>query len=186
MDTPGHAADFGERLNAFVDGRWRAAADRRTRRPHATDALCDQESLALGLKPIVVVNKVDARANPDKVINAAFDLFDKPGANEEQLTFPWCMPPGINGWSSLQEGEPGQQWGPTCRPCLTPFEVRALTQGQPSSAAAIANFSFGLFQLCRRIGGGRISQGTLRPMMDVLVMEGPQGKKKQLVASTRY
>jgi GTP-binding protein len=69
----------------------------------------------------VVVNKVDKPgANPDKVINAAFDLFDKLGATDEQLDFPVVYASGINGWSSLEEGEPGAKWGPTCRPCSTP------------------------------------------------------------------
>jgi hypothetical protein len=80
-----------------------------------------KKALALGLKPIVVVNKVDKPgARPDYVINAAFDLFDKLGATDEQLDFPVVYASGINGWSSLAEGEPGEQWGPTCRPCSRP------------------------------------------------------------------
>jgi GTP-binding protein len=72
-----------------------------------------KKALALGLKPIVVVNKVDKPgAKPDAVINAAFDLFDKLGATDEQLDFPVVYASGINGWSSLEEGEPGAQWGP--------------------------------------------------------------------------
>lgn len=72
-----------------------------------------KKALALGLKPIVVVNKVDKPgANPDKVVNAAFDLFDKLGATDEQLDFPVVYASGINGWSSLTEGAPGEQWGP--------------------------------------------------------------------------
>jgi len=60
-----------------------------------------------------VVNKVDKPgANPDKVVNAAFDLFDKLGATDEQLDFPVVYASGINGWSSLEEGAPGEQWGP--------------------------------------------------------------------------
>jgi hypothetical protein len=71
-----------------------------------------KKALALGLRPIVVVNKVDKPgANPDKVINAAFDLFDKLGATDDQLDFPVVYASGINGWSSLEEGEPGEQWG---------------------------------------------------------------------------
>jgi GTP-binding protein len=61
----------------------------------------------------VVVNKVDKPgANPDKVVNAAFDLFDKLGATDEQLDFPVVYASGINGWSSLEEGPPNEQWGP--------------------------------------------------------------------------
>src|SRR5690606_7743986 len=69
-------------------------------------------ALALGLKPIVVVNKVDKPgANPDKVVNAAFDLFDKLGATDEQLDFPVVYASGINGWSALEQGQPGEQRG---------------------------------------------------------------------------
>ncbi|MEY2658594.1 MAG: hypothetical protein RLZZ395_2336, partial [Pseudomonadota bacterium] len=46
------------------------------------------------------------------MINAAFDLFDKLGANDEQLDFPVVYASGINGWSSLTEGAAGEQWGP--------------------------------------------------------------------------
>lgn len=72
-----------------------------------------KKALALGLKPILVVNKVDKPgARPDYVVNAAFDLFDKLGATDEQLDFPVVYASGINGWSSLEEGEHGEQWGP--------------------------------------------------------------------------
>src|SRR6187551_3220992 len=71
-----------------------------------------KKALALGLKPIVVVNKVDKPgAKPEMVVNAAFDLFDKLGANDEQLDFPVVYASGINGWSSLTEGAPGEKWG---------------------------------------------------------------------------
>ena len=71
-----------------------------------------KKALALGLRPIVVVNKVDKPgANPDKVINAAFDLFDKLGATDEQLDFPVVYASGINGWSSMTDGPAGEKWG---------------------------------------------------------------------------
>ncbi len=60
-----------------------------------------------------MVNKVDKPgARPDYVVNAAFDLFDKLGATDEQLDFPVVYASGINGWSSLEEGGQGEQWGP--------------------------------------------------------------------------
>ena len=72
-----------------------------------------KKALALGLKPIVVVNKVDKPgARPDFVVNATFDLFDKLGATDEQLDFPVVYASGINGWSSMEEGGQGEQWGP--------------------------------------------------------------------------
>ena len=113
VDTPGHA-DFGgevERALSMVDGVLLLIDAQEGPMPQTR--FVTKKALALGLCPIVVVNKVDKPgANPDKVINAAFDLFDKLGATDEQLDFPVVYASGINGWSSLEEGTPGEQWGP--------------------------------------------------------------------------
>src|SRR5690606_3077510 len=94
-----------------------------------------RKALALGLKPIGVVYKVDKPgANPDKVINAAFDLFDKLGATDEQLAFPVVYASGINGWSSLKEGPPGEQWGPDMSALFdTVLNHVPVHQGDPSA-----------------------------------------------------
>ena len=108
LDTPGHA-DFGgevERALSMVDGVVLLIDAQEGPMPQTR--FVTKKALALGLKPIVVVNKVDKPgANPDKVVNAAFDLFDKLGATDEQLDFPVVYASGINGWSSKVEGEPG-------------------------------------------------------------------------------
>ncbi|MDR1968460.1 MAG: GTP-binding protein, partial [Burkholderiaceae bacterium] len=113
VDTPGHA-DFGgevERALSMVDGVVLLIDAQEGPMPQTR--FVTKKALALGLKPILVVNKVDKPgARPSHVVNAAFDLFDKLGANDEQLDFPVVYASGINGWSSLQEGEPGEQWGP--------------------------------------------------------------------------
>ncbi|HAN56592.1 MAG TPA: translational GTPase TypA, partial [Betaproteobacteria bacterium] len=89
VDTPGHA-DFGgevERVLSMVDGVLLLidAVDG----PMPQTRFVTRKALALGLKPIVVVNKVDRPgARPDFAVNATFDLFDKLGATEEQLDFP--------------------------------------------------------------------------------------------------
>ena len=89
VDTPGHA-DFGgevERALSMVDGVLLLIDAQEGPMPQTR--FVTKKALALGLKPILVVNKVDKPgANCDKVINAAFDLFDKLGANDEQLDFP--------------------------------------------------------------------------------------------------
>ena len=137
-----------------------------------------KKALALGLKPIVVVNKVDKPgANPDKVVNAAFDLFDKLGATDEQLDFPVVYASGINGWSSLEEGAPGEQWGPD----MSALFNTILKHVPPNSGDASAPLQLQISALdfssfVGRIGVGRISQGTIKPMQDVVVMEGPDGK----------
>jgi GTP-binding protein len=113
VDTPGHA-DFGgevERALSMVDGVVLLIDAQEGPMPQTR--FVTKKALALGLKPILVVNKVDKPgANPDKVVNAAFDLFDKLGATDEQLDFPVVYASGINGWSSLEEGAQGEQWGP--------------------------------------------------------------------------
>ncbi|MGA1732167.1 MAG: GTP-binding protein, partial [Burkholderiaceae bacterium] len=86
VDTPGHA-DFGgevERALSMVDGVLLLIDA--VEGPMPQTRFVTKKALALGLRPIVVVNKVDrAGARPDHVVNAAFDLFDKLGATEEQL-----------------------------------------------------------------------------------------------------
>ena len=140
-----------------------------------------RKALALGLKPIVVVNKVDKPgANPDKVINAAFDLFDKLGASDEQLDFPVVYASGINGWSSLEEGEPGQQWGQDMSALFeTVLKHVPAHQGDAHAPLQLQISALDFSSFVGRIGVGRINAGTIRPGMEVLVMhgeEGPSGK----------
>ena len=75
-----------------------------------------RKALALGLKPIVVVNKVDRPgARPDWVVNQTFDLFDKLGATDEQLDFPGGLRLGAcNGWATLERR--AARRAPTCAP----------------------------------------------------------------------
>ena len=89
VDTPGHA-DFGgevERVLSMVDGVLLLVDA--VEGPMPQTRFVTRKALALGLKPIVVVNKIDRPgARPDWVVNQTFDLFDKLGATEEQLDFP--------------------------------------------------------------------------------------------------
>ena len=179
VDTPGHA-DFGgevERALSMVDGVVLLIDAQEGPMPQTR--FVTKKALALGLRPIVVVNKVDKPgADPDKVINAAFDLFDKLGATDEQLDFPVVYASGINGWSSLEEGVPGEQWGKDMSPLfdtilshVTPHEGDADAPLQLQVSAIDYSTFVG------RIGVGRINSGRLRPAQDVLVMEGPDGKQ---------
>jgi GTP-binding protein len=93
VDTPGHA-DFGgevERVLSMVDSVLLLVDA--VEGPMPQTRFVTKKALALGLKPIVVVNKVDRPgARPDYVINATFDLFDKLHATEDQLDFPVSSP----------------------------------------------------------------------------------------------
>nr|HMQ40883.1 GTP-binding protein [Paracoccus sp. (in: a-proteobacteria)] len=100
VDTPGHA-DFGgevERILSMVDGVCLLvdAAEG----PMPQTKFVTSKALALGLKPIVVLNKVDKpAAEPEHALNEVFDLFANLGASDEQLDFPHLYASGIGGWA---------------------------------------------------------------------------------------
>ncbi len=177
VDTPGHA-DFGgevERALSMVDGVLLLIDAQEGPMPQTR--FVTKKALALGLKPILVVNKVDKPgANCDKVINAAFDLFDKLGANDEQLDFPVVYASGINGWSSHEEGAAGEQWGPDMSALFdTILDHVPVHEGDPEAPLQLQISALDYSTFVGRIGVGRINAGTLRAGMDVLVMEGPDG-----------
>ncbi|MDP4300722.1 translational GTPase TypA [Leptothrix discophora] len=178
VDTPGHA-DFGgevERALSMVDGVVLLIDAQEGPMPQTR--FVTKKALALGLKPIVVVNKVDKPgAKPDAVINAAFDLFDKLGATDEQLDFPVVYASGINGWTSLEEGAPGEQWGPDMSALFnTVLKHVPSHQGDPSAPLQLQISALDYSTFVGRIGVGRVSAGTIKPGMNVAVMEGPGGK----------
>jgi GTP-binding protein len=114
---------------------------------------------------------------PDYVVNAAFDLFDKLGATDEQLDFPVVYASGINGWSSLEEGAQGEQWGPDMSALFNTILKHVPPKRATRQRRCNCKFPRSIFRPSSgRIGVGRISQGTIKPMMDVVVMEGPDGK----------
>src|SRR5262249_54196773 len=100
IDTPGHA-DFGgevERILGMVDGCLLLVDAEEGVMPQTKFVL--GKALKLGLKPIVVLNKVDRpHARPDHVLNEAFDLFASLGASDEQLDFPHLYASGKQGWA---------------------------------------------------------------------------------------
>jgi GTP-binding protein len=178
VDTPGHA-DFGgevERALSMVDGVVLLIDAQEGPMPQTR--FVTKKALALGLKPIVVVNKVDKPgANPTQVINEAFDLFANLGATDEQLEFPVVYASGINGWTSLEEGAPGEQWGPDMSALFSTVLKHVPAQkGDPAAPLQLQISALDFSTFVGRIGVGRISQGTIKPNMDVLVMEGTDGK----------
>ncbi len=178
VDTPGHA-DFGgevERALSMVDGVVLLIDAQEGPMPQTR--FVTKKALALGLKPIVVVNKVDKPgAKPDAVVNAAFDLFDKLGATDEQLDFPVVYASGINGWTSLEEGAPGEKWGEDMSALFNTVLKHVPAQsGDPEAPLQLQISALDFSTFVGRIGVGRISQGTIKPGMNVAVMEGPDGK----------
>lgn len=113
VDTPGHA-DFGgevERVLSMVDSVLLLvdAVDG----PMPQTRFVTQKAFALGLKPIVVINKIDRPgARPDWVVNQTFDLFDKLDATDEQLDFPVVYCSALNGFAGLDANDPGEDMLP--------------------------------------------------------------------------
>jgi GTP-binding protein len=171
VDTPGHA-DFGgevERVLSMVDSVLLLVDA--VEGPMPQTRFVTKKALALGLKPIVVVNKVDRPgARPDYVINATFDLFDKLHATEAQLDFPVIFASGLNGWATLKQGEIGTDLTPLFDAMLEHVPAH---EGSPDDPLQLQICSLDYSTYVGRIGIGRINQGTLKPMQDVAVYSGP-------------
>ncbi len=177
VDTPGHA-DFGgevERVLSMVDSVLLLVDA--VEGPMPQTRFVTKKALALGLKPIVVVNKVDRPgARPDYVINATFDLFDKLGATEAQLDFPIVYASGLNGWATLEAGVVGEDLAPLFDAVLTHVPPH---QGDAEAPLQLQICSLDYNSFVGRIGIGRINAGTLRPMTDVAMMSGPDSDPKK-------
>jgi GTP-binding protein len=113
IDTPGHA-DFGgevERILGMVDGCVLLVDAEEGVMPQTKFVL--GKALKMGLRPILCLNKVDRpHADPDKVLNDAFDLFAALGATDEQLDFPHIYASGKNGWATLDMSKPNDNLAP--------------------------------------------------------------------------
>ena len=113
IDTPGHA-DFGgevERILGMVDGCVLLVDAEEGVMPQTKFVL--GKALKMGLRPIVCLNKVDRpHADPDRVLNDAFDLFATMGASDEQLDFPHIYASGKNGWATMDMAKPNDTLAP--------------------------------------------------------------------------
>jgi GTP-binding protein len=130
-----------------------------------------RKALALGLKPIVVVNKVDRPgARPDFVVNATFDLFDKLGATEEQLDFPVIYASGLSGYAGLTDDVRSGDMRPLFEAILKYVPQRDDDSDGPLQMQII---SLDYSSYVGKIGVGRINRGRLRAGQDVAVKFGP-------------
>src|SRR5688500_17141489 len=170
VDTPGHA-DFGgevERVLSMVDGVLLLvdAVDG----PMPQTRFVTRKALALGLKPIVVINKVDRPgARPDWVVNQTFDLFDKLGAAEEQLDFPVIYASALLGYAKNSLNEESKDMGPLFEAILEHVPVR---DEDPNGPLQLQICSLDYSSYVGKIGIGRIRRGRLRPAQEVLVLQG--------------
>ena len=171
VDTPGHA-DFGgevERVLSMVDGVLLLvdAVDG----PMPQTRFVTRKALALGLKPIVVVNKIDRPgARPDWVVNHTFDLFDKLGATEAQLDFPIVYTSALNGTATRDLAQPGTDMRPLFEAILEQVPVRA---DDPDGPLQLQICSLDYSSYVGRIGIGRVNRGRIRSGQLVAVLRGP-------------
>jgi len=174
VDTPGHA-DFGgevERVLGMVDGVLLLVDA--VEGPMPQTRFVTKKALALGLKPIVVINKVDRPgARPDWVLDQTFDLFDKLHATDEQLDFPVIYASGLNGWACLDLKDAPSKGG-TASDMKPLFEtVLKFVASPPGDAEAplqlqLAALDYSTFT--GRLGIGRVLNGRIKPGQNVVVM----------------
>ena len=170
VDTPGHA-DFGgevERVLGMVDGV--VLLVDAVEGPMPQTRFVTKKALALGLKPIVLINKIDRQgARCDWVINQTFDLFANLGATDEQLDFPIVYASAINGFAKLDEKEESDSMTPL-------FEVILKHVGSPEGdSSAPLQFQISALDYSSytgRMGIGRIRNGILKSGMSVSIMSG--------------
>ena len=173
VDTPGHA-DFGgevERVLSMVDGVLLLVDA--VEGPMPQTRFVTKKALALGLKPIVVINKVDRPgARCDYVINATFELFDKLGATEEQLDFPIIYASGLNGYAGLTEEVREGDMRPLFDAVLEHVPVR---DDDPDGPLQFQISSIDYNSSVGKIGVGRVNRGRVKSGMEVICLNGPDG-----------
>ncbi|WP_417066960.1 translational GTPase TypA [Niveibacterium terrae] len=176
IDTPGHA-DFGgevERVLSMVDGVLLLVDA--VEGPMPQTRFVTRKALALGLKPIVVINKVDRPgARPDWVINHTFDLFDKLGATEEQLDFPVVYASALNGYAMLDASEPGTDMKPLYEAILKHVPQPDV---DPDAPLQLQICSLDYSTYVGQLGIGRVRHGRIRQNQEVTVMYGEENRGK--------
>ncbi|MGD9788593.1 MAG: translational GTPase TypA [Sulfuricellaceae bacterium] len=176
VDTPGHA-DFGgevERVLSMVDGVLLLVDA--VEGPMPQTRFVTKKALAQGLKPIVVVNKVDRPGGrPDWVVDQTFDLFDKLGATEEQLDFPVVYASALNGWATTDLSQPSDNMRALFETVIQHVPAPA---GDPDAPLQLQISALDYNSFVGRIGVGRIKNGRIKPGQAVAVMAGPGATPK--------
>ena len=175
VDTPGHA-DFGgevERVMSMADCVLLLVDAQEGPMPQTR--VVTQKAFAQGLKPIVVINKIDKPgARPDWVMDQVFDLFDNLGATDEQLDFQVIYASALNGWASMDADTKGED--------MTPLFQLIVDQVEAPNADPAGAFQMQISQLDYNsyvgvIGVGRVKRGSVKMNQQVTVV-GADGKKR--------
>ncbi|MGD8555734.1 MAG: translational GTPase TypA [Chromatiales bacterium] len=170
VDTPGHA-DFGgevERVLSMVDSVLLLVDAQEGPMPQTR--FVTQKAFNHGLRPIVVVNKIDKPgARPDWVIDQVFDLFDNLGATDEQLDFPIIYASSLNGYASLDEQVSGGDMTPLFEAIVEHCPVPDVDPDGPLQMQ-VSNLDYNSY--VGAIAVGRVTRGTIRPNQQVVVARG--------------
>ncbi len=173
VDTPGHA-DFGgevERILTMVDGVLLLVDA--VEGPMPQTRFVTKKALAQGLKPIVVVNKVDRpAARIDEVLSATFDLFADLGATDEQLDFPVVYASGLQGFSGLTPDVRDGTMEAVFDAILQHVPVR---DDDPEAGLQLQICSLDYSTYVGRIGIGRIHRGRIKSGQNVVMRLGEEG-----------
>jgi GTP-binding protein len=187
IDTPGHA-DFGgevERILGMVDGCLLLVDAEEGVMPQTKFVL--GKALKLGLKPIVVLNKVDRpHADPEKVLNEAFDLFAAIGASDDQLDFPHLYASGKQGWAVTDMAHPRTGLAPLFDMIVdhVPAPAAEARVGDPAQLLAVL---IEADPFLGRLLTGRVESGRLTPGMTIRALsregvEVERGRISKLLA----
>jgi len=176
VDTPGHA-DFGgevERVLGMVDGCLLLVDA--VEGPMPQTRFVTRKALQHGLKPIVVINKIDRPGSrPDWVINQTFDLFDKLGATEEQLDFPVVYASALNGWATKDLATTTDNMKDLYEAILEHVDAPMDNSDEPLQMQIVAlDYS----NYLGRMGVGRVRRGRMKPGQEVMVLHGDEFREK--------
>ena len=178
IDTPGHA-DFGgevERVLNMADGCLLLVDAFEGPMPQTRFVL--QKAIEMGLKPIVVVNKVDKpNCRPDEVQEMVFDLMFNLNATEDQLDFPTIFGSAKQNWMSLDWRKPTQDITALLDTIIETIPAPKVLEGEPQMLITSLDFS----SYVGRIAVGRIHRGTLREGMDVSLCKKDGSVVKQRI-----
>jgi GTP-binding protein len=183
VDTPGHA-DFGgevERVMSMVDSVLLIvdAVDG----PMPQTRFVTQKAFARGLKPIVVINKIDRPgARPDWVMDEVFDLFDRLDATDEQLDFPVIYCSAINGISGTDHANMAEDMGPLLQ-CIADNVPAPQVDPEGDFQMQISSLDYDSFKGV--VGIGRITRGTLKTNAQVTIINTDGKKRNGKVAEVK-
>ena len=178
IDTPGHA-DFGgevERVLNMADGCLLLVDAFEGPMPQTRFVL--QKAIQMGLKPVVVINKVDKpNCRPDEVNEMVFDLMFNLGATEEQLDFPTVYGSAKQGWMSEDWKKPTDDITAVLDAIVKYIPAPTQLEGEPQMLITSLDFS----NYVGRIAIGRVHRGTIRENMDIALVKKDGSVEKQRI-----